>query len=553
MAYRVGTGEWKEVDTSKVVDQVNIANDNKPDMRFVAWAKLDKVSSKEGKSTIAFKFHSDNMHHGGLDCFLLTTKNFLPNGSKKPGAAKASAAIDPTAFVWVEGEDAVSSNAKPHSWYSEAIKRDMLSGDGWLSTFDGPAEVIAKYDVTMAKAGSYTMWLRMNPIAAKVAWRIGEGSWNEVDAGKALDQVNLANDGKPDMRFVAWVNGGKVDVPAGKITVEMKFHSELNHHGALDCFVMAAKAFNPNGKTMPGATLGGADAGWWAFEPEQDEFTPESRFTLRGLNEKRAGEKGPLKTKESDITLGDGTPVRFWAVNAGAPADQGQADYLAARLAKNGFNLTRIHGGAFDRSGTDPKAVDVKHLDAIHYAVKAYAEQGIYVHLSTYFPLWLQVKDSDGIKDGPLGKNPFALLLIDSNFQDIYKSWMKTVLTTPNPYTGMSLAADPAVGFVEIQNEDSFFFCTFTPENVGKGPWSQLEKKFATWADARYGSRAKVLAAWKNSANPADTADHLGVSGAYDMTGAGFSQSDPGKQARISDQVRFLAELQRNFYTTMRS
>ena len=37
------------------------------------------------------------------------------------------------------------------------------------------------------------------------------------------------------------------------------------------------------------------------------------------------------------------------------------------------------------------------------------------------------------------------------------------------------------------------------------------------------------------------------------MTGAGFSQSDPGKQARISDQVRFLAELQRNFYTTMRS
>ena len=441
LAYKVGTGEWKEADTSKVVDQVNIANDNKPDMRFVAWAKLEKIPLKAGKTTVAFKFHSDNMHHGGLDCFLLTTKNFLPNGSKNPGSAKASAATDPTAYVWVEGEDAVSSNAKPHSWYSEAIKRDMLSGDGWLSTFDGPEEVIAKYDVTMAKAGSYALWLRMNPIAAKVAWRVGDGAWTEVDAGKALDQVNLANDGKPDLRFVAWVNGGKVEVPAGKISVEIKFHSEVNHHGALDCFVLAAKTFNPNGKTKPGTKLGGADAGWWSFEPEQDEFTPESKLTLRGLNEKRAGEKGSLKTTGSEITLGDGTPVRFWAVNAGAPADQGQADYLAARLAKNGFNLTRIHGGVFDRSGTDPKAVDMKHLDAIHYAVKAYAEQGIYVHLSTYFPLWLQLKDSDGITDGPIGKNPFALLLIDSKFQDMYKAWMKTQRRFLKPFHA-AFAAD---------------------------------------------------------------------------------------------------------------
>ena len=456
-------------------------------------------------------------------------------------------------LVWVEGEAAVASNAKSHPWYSEAIKRDMLSGDNWLSTFDGPEEVIARYEVTMAKAGSYTLWLRMNPIAAKVAWRVGDHAWAEVDASKALDQVNLANDNKPDLRFVAWVNGGKVDVPAGKIAIEIKFHSDLNHHGALDCFVLAAKTFHPNGKTKPGSKLGGADPGWWTFEPEHDEFTSASKFTLRGLNEKRAGESGPLKTKGSAITLGNGTPVRFWAVNAGAPTDQGQADYLAARLAKNGFNLTRIHGAVFDRSGADPKAIDLKHLDAIHYAVKAYAEQGIYVHLSTYFPLWLQLKDSDGITDGPLGKNPFALLLIDSTFQDLYKAWLKTVLTTKNPYTGMSLAADPAVGFVEIQNEDSFFFWTFNPENVGKGPWRQLEQKFATWADARYGSRAKVLAAWKNATNPADTSDHLGVVGAYDMTAAGYNQADPGRQARIRDQVRFLAQLQRDFYATMRS
>ena len=546
LAYRIagGTekGEWQEIDLGKATDQLNIASDNKPDMRFVAWANAGKIPLKAGISTVEFKFHSDNNHHGGLDCFLLTTKTFLPNGIARPGPKKADAGFDPTSYVWVEGEEATEANLKPHIWYSEAVKKDQLSSGGMISTFDGPSDPQATYAVTIPKDGEYTLWLRANPIQTTLAWRIGDGAWQQVNTGRGLDQVNIANDSKPDLRFLAWLNGGKAMLKAGTVNLSIKFDSTSNHHGALDCFVLAAKPFAPNGKTKPGAKLGGAEPGWWAFEPNQDELGAEALLNLRGLNEKRAGQSGPLKAQGDDITLGDGTPARFWAVNAGAPDDDGQADYLAARLAKCGVNLTRIHGGVFDRSGSDPTAIDKHHLERIHYAVKAYADQGIYVHLSTYFPLWLQLKASDGIEGAALGKHPFGLVMFEPKFQAIYRSWLTQVLTTPNPYTGKTLAEDPAVGFVEIQNEDSFFFWTFSPDNLGSGPWKRLEGLFSQWLVKTYGSADKAVAAWGGST--------VRLGGAFEMTGGGYAQASAADKKRIRDQIQFLAELQHDFYAT---
>lgn len=542
LAYRLGSGEWTEVDMDKATDQQNIASDNKPDMRFVAWAKAGagKLPMKAGKSTIEFKFHSDNNNHGGLDCFLLTTQSFLPNGLRRPGPKKAEAAFDATSFMWVEGEAATESNLQPHSWYSEAVDKGQLSDGGMISTFDGPAEAQASYALTVPKEDEYTLWLRANPIQSKISWKVGSGPWHEVDTSRRVDQTNIANDAKPDLRFLAWINAGKTKLNAGTTTVSLKFDSEANHHGSLDCFVFAAKVFSPNGKVKPGAKLGGAEPGWWAFEPSQDEFTADAQLDLRNLNEKRAGQNGPLTAKGNEVLLADGKAVRFWAVNAGAPDDDGQADYLAARLAKCGVNLTRIHGGVFDRSGNDPFAIDKKHLDRIHYAAKAYAEQGIYVHLSTYFPLWLELKESDGIEGAALGKHPFCLLMFEPKFQAMYRSWLTAILTTKNPYTGKTLAEDPAVGFVEIQNEDGFFFWTFNPENLGSGPWKRLEGLFSTWLIKAYGSTDKAVAAWRGG--------NVHLTGAWEMTADGFAQAGPVEQRRIRDQIRFLAELQHDFY-----
>ena len=122
------------------------------------------------------------------------------------------------------------------------------------------------------------------------------------------------------------------------------------------------------------------------------------------------------------------------------------------------------------------------------------------------------------------------------------------MLTTRNPYTGRTLAADPAVAFFEIQNEDSFLFWTFKPEDFGPGPCRRLGQRFAAWAVQRHGSLAAALSAWQDERHVNDGDDRLGLSNAWDMTGDGFAKSGPGKQARATAQVRFLAELQRQTY-----
>ena len=54
----------------------------------------------------------------------------------------------------------------------------------------------------------------------------------------------------------------------------------------------------------------------WVFNPGRDAFKDDALLDLRSLNEKEAGATGFVKRSAdgSGFTLGDGTPVRFWAV-----------------------------------------------------------------------------------------------------------------------------------------------------------------------------------------------------------------------------------------------
>ena len=78
----------------------------------------------------------------------------------------------------------------------------------------------------------------------------------------------------------------------------------------------------------PGAAKGGArpraEAGTWPFLPQRDTFRPTAKFDLRPLNEKVAGQNGfvTLSPDGESFVLGDGSPVRFWAVNTYVQRDR---------------------------------------------------------------------------------------------------------------------------------------------------------------------------------------------------------------------------------------
>ncbi len=84
---RIGTGEWTDVIVKgRSHEQINIASDNKADLRFVAWIRAGVKDLKAGDQEIAVRFTSGNNHHGMLDCLCLTMdKEWKPSRGLKPG------------------------------------------------------------------------------------------------------------------------------------------------------------------------------------------------------------------------------------------------------------------------------------------------------------------------------------------------------------------------------------------------------------------------------------------------------------------------------------
>jgi hypothetical protein len=452
-------------------------------------------------------------------------------------------------YIWIEGEAATSKTVQPHSWYSDAIKKEQLSEGGWISNFTDKADGVASYVINVPADGDYALWVRANVIGAMLSYRINDDKPIEIDTAKAADVINIANDGKPDLRIIGWVNGGSFPLKAGKTSITFTMHSVNNHHGGIDCFVLTRIPFTPNGILKPGQKLGTADAGWWAFEPDADPFARDALLDLRHLNEKVAGESGFVRAVGDEFQLGNGQPIRFWAINTGhkiCNADDDTLEMTAARWAKMGINMVRIHGGMFDRKGNDPTVIDRDHLEKFHHVVQVLKRHGIYIHVSHFFPLWMQLKASDGITGAAIGKHPFTLPYFEPRMQQIYRDWVKQILTTK--INGKALIDEPAVACVEIINEDSLFFWTFNAANIGDGPLLTLETQYAEWLKQKYGRLDKAFTAWGKEHHERDnaTANRAALLDAWNMTRDGMKGDD--KRKRMTDQIAFLATTQRNFY-----
>ena len=228
-------------------------------------------------------------------------------------------AVSPAAedFVWIEGEDALRHTMRRHGWY-DSVKKDNLSNNEWLSHFGPGSPPVAEFEVALRESGSYHFWIRANSVAGpRLSYKLDRGAWTEVDLKQAVENINIASDGKPDMRFISWVNAGKVELTKGTHRIAFKFHSANNNHGGLDCFVLTPKPFMPRGALKPGARTSKANPGFFAWEPDIDAFSADALIDLRGLNEEVAGRHGYVKAKNNGFALGTGRPVKFWAVNVG--------------------------------------------------------------------------------------------------------------------------------------------------------------------------------------------------------------------------------------------
>lgn len=280
--------------------------------------------------------------------------------------------------------------------------------------------------------------------------------------------------------------------------------------------------------------------GWFLFSPGKDSLD-KAVLDLRNLNEPEAGSKGVVIAKGNDVVFEKtGEPARFWGVSVTGgrwgivkSMTKEQADYLAARLAKVGVNMVRIHAAEF------PEEAEMDaYLDKVFYLEAALKKQGIYTGLN-----WICTASNWPLSD----------IYIDPEARDKARALVSRFMGTKSPYTGMTLARDPAVAYVEVVDEDSVFWWTFNPKRLTPPVREKLEKNFATWLTSKYGTLEKAKAAW----GPADqktepegddfAAGRVALYATGGLTGNAWAVQQRNPQ-RASDQTRYLTELEKSQY-----
>lgn len=448
-------------------------------------------------------------------------------------------------WVWWEGEKPIATNFPERRSFEPANAQEasVLSEGRWIGADGnyGGRTLFVEYEVKVPQTATYYFFVRKFWKHGPFRWRFDSQEWQVCGRDVSL------LDQSPIRQFVEanWVALGQVKLTAGTHRLRIEV---LQNEGAVcfDAFLLTTSYLTPRGKLKPNEKYNLAMDGWFAFEPDPDTFRP-SPIDLRALNEKFAGENGWIAVKNGQFVHSKtGKPVRFWGVNAGPDIirmDRSSVDYLARMLAKYGVNMVRLHGGIWD---ADYTRADREYLDKYFYFISAMKRQGIYCTLSIYFPLWLRFAKEDGYGDYNY-QHPFAMPFFNQRFQQIYRGWWRELMTTPTPYTGLALKDDPAVAMVELVNEDSYFFWTFTPyQNVPAQQMEILEKAFGDWLKQKYGSLGTAFATWGGQRIRGDDEEggRAGFVGLWEM----FNQ----RNKRAQDTAEFLAKHQRAFFTQMR-
>ncbi len=216
-----------------------------------------------------------------------------------------------------------------------------------------------------------------------------------------------------------------------------------------------------------------------------------------------------LISKDGHFVDQTGRKVRIWGVNLSFNAnfpEHADAEKLAQRLAAAGVNAVRCHHmdtSPWPRGITtsDYRTLHPEALDRLCYMIDQLARYGIYtninLHVGAQYSKHLGLPDSQRNYDKVV--NIFTPPLIDAQ-----KNYANMLLKYMNPYRKMRLADDPAVAFVEITNENSFFMWDGEEALRNLEPYYRdlLQKQYNQWLRNRYDNTAGLKKAWCRTPDP---------------------------------------------------
>lgn len=188
-----------------------------------------------------------------------------------------------------------------------------------------------------------------------------------------------------------------------------------------------------------------------------------------------------------------------------------QAKILAARMAKFGINLVRIHlmdvegsYGLFQNSTQNTLQISPVRLDQMDYFIKCLKDKGIYfnfcIHAGRIY------KTGDGIESPVKNDQSKYVTLFNKKIIDLQKDFAQKIIGHVNPYTGLTYADDATMANLELTNENSMFNgwlgwnsdYIFGDATNGIGTYysNELDTKFNDWLARKYENDSILAAAW---------------------------------------------------------
>lgn len=284
-----------------------------------------------------------------------------------------------------------------------------------------------------------------------------------------------------------------------------------------------------------------------------------------------AGEHGYLKSIGGNFVFEDGTPAKFWGVNIAsgrAYADAAEARRWAAYLAKYGVNAVRFHKFSSHalkgNTSTQLDQVMFARLDEFSHYLR---EKGIYYGWSHIYGHKPKAGDSSRMLAydeltavelpwSHLNAASSGLVNFAPDLQALNIDLTVSMLNHVNPHTGLRYAEDPALVFVELQNEDNIFWGA-VERTLEQTPTYRnlLCQQFSQWLRARYGSHQKLMEAWKQQGLLSPEA-HLDRQNIYPKPNhawfdSHYQQAQEIGEAvpqHVQDRATFLYETQVSFY-----
>ncbi|MCS6950366.1 MAG: carbohydrate binding domain-containing protein, partial [bacterium] len=136
------------------------------------------------------------------------------------------------------------------------------------------------------------------------------------------------------------------EVPAQAVRVSLAVGLH-NATGTVWYDDLRLEAYDMQGNALEAMTESRTDTrDWYPLDTSPDDYTQPAVVDLSRYLHKPAGKHGFLTVRNGKFVFEDGTPARFWGVNIVAGnvfMDKTTAERTAARLAKFGCNMVRLH------------------------------------------------------------------------------------------------------------------------------------------------------------------------------------------------------------------